>query len=604
MAYKNLQEFIEKLEKAGELTRVTEFVSPRLEIAEIADRLIKDGQKAVLFENNGTGFPVLINSMGTEKRMCMALGVSSLEEITNRIDSLFAELTTPRAGFLEKLKILPSLKQMSSWFPVHKQGRGACQEVVMEKPDLSKIPILTCWPFDGGPFVTFPVVHTSDPVSGMRNVGMYRMQVFDEVTTGMHWHLHKNSARHYHEYKKAGKRMPVTVTLGGDPAYTYSATAPLPDNVDEYLLAGFLRKKNVELVKCLTNELEVPADVDFVIEGYVDPSEELRIEGPFGDHTGFYSLPDLYPVFHVTCITHRKKAVYPTTIVGIPPQEDLYLGLATERIFLSPIRMAMLPEILDMHMPAEGVFHNLVLVKIEKTYPGHAHKVMNSLWGAGQMMFNKVMIVIDEDIDLKDYQDVMKCLVKHVNVRRDVAFSRGPADVLDHASVAYAYGGKFGIDGTRKLAEELAGYPNQQVDGIPFGELIGIIPISKTVPEAVRETAENLVKELGENAKQVLVFVEAFLEATDYSSIVWRVFNNIDPVRDCYFIKDTLIVDGTRKFADIDHFKRPWPNCTVSDDQTIEAIDQKWDQLGLGPFIESPSIKYRLQLYPGGAEAE
>ena len=604
MAYKDLQAFIDILEQSGELARVTVPVSPRLEMTEIADRLMKSGGKAVLFENTGTAFPVLMNAMGSEKRMCLALGVSHLEEITGRIDALFSELTTPRAGFLEKLKLIPSLKQMASWFPVHKKGRGECQEVVMDTADLMKLPILTCWPHDGGPFITFPVVHTRDPFTGMRNVGMYRMQVFDGVTTGMHWHLHKNSARHYHDYKRTGKRMPVTVTLGGDPAYTYSATAPLPDNVDEYLLAGFLRRKQVELVKCLTNELEVPADVDFVIEGYVDPAEDLRIEGPFGDHTGFYSLPDLYPVFHVTCITHRKKAVYPTTIVGIPPQEDLYLGLATERIFLSPIRMAMLPEIVDMHMPAEGVFHNLVLVKIAKTYPGQAHKVMNSLWGAGQMMFNKVMVVIDEDIKLNDYSALMECLVRNVNISRDVAFSRGPVDVLDHASAAYAFGGKFGIDGTRKLPEELAGSPCQDVGGRTFSDLIEIIPISKTEPGQVRKTAEKMIEGEAGNPKQVIVFVERFLEPSDYPSIVWRVFNNIDPARDCYLIRDTLVVDGTRKFAGIDNFKRPWPNCTVSDDETIDTVNKKWNQLGLGPLVESPSIKYRKQLYPGGAEAE
>ena len=400
MAYKHLQEFIQKLESAGELQRISERVSPYLEIAEITDRISKNGGKALLFENNGSAFPLLINSMGSNKRMCMALGVDNLDEIGKEIEKIFMQLTEPHNSISDKLKVLPTLGNIASWMPKVKKGRGDCQQVINQNPDLSLLPVLTSWIHDGGPFITLPLVNTKDPVSGKRNMGMYRMQVFDKTTTGMHWHLHKNSARHYHEYKKLGRRMPVSVVLGGDPAYTYAATAPLPDNVDEYMLAGFLRKKKVELVKCITNDIEVPYDADFVIEGYVDPMEELVTEGPFGDHTGYYSLQDLYPRFHVSCITHRRDAVFPATIVGIPPQEDAYIGKATERIFLSPIRLAMLPEIIDMAMPVEGVFHNIVIVKIKNEYPGHAIKVMNALWGAGQMMFNKIMICVDGDTDI------------------------------------------------------------------------------------------------------------------------------------------------------------------------------------------------------------
>lgn len=596
MAFKNLAEFLINLQHQNELVRVKTEVSPVLEIAEIADRSVKAGGKAILFENTGTEFPVVINLMATEKRMCMALGVNELDEIGAEIESLFKSMTLPRSGFWEKLRLLPSLKQAASWFPAHRKSRGECQEVVMPVPDLNRLPILQTWPHDGGRFITLPVVHTVDPDTGMRNVGMYRMQVYDSTTTGMHWHLHKNSARHYQEWKKKGKRMPVTVTLGGDPVYTYAATAPLPDNVDEYLLAGFLRKKSVQLVKCLTNDLEVPADVDFVIEGFVDPAEELRTEGPFGDHTGFYSLKDVYPVFHVTCITHRKNAIFPATLVGIPPQEDLYIGKATERIFLQPIRMTMLPEILDMHMPAEGVFHNIVFVKIKPAFPGHAARVMNALWGAGQMMFNKILIVFSEEMDLTDYPEIMKVLVNRVRIPDDVLLGRGPLDVLDHASAEFALGGKLGIDATR---------PGNAVADWKSG--IRIVPLLKNKERQVRETATLMLPDLEPEVK-VLLFTEHFILPDDYFSIVWRVANNLDPSRDCYVLntaeRNVLVIDGTRKYPETDGFSRPWPNCTVMDTTTIQNVDSRWNEYGIGPFLPSPSLKFREQLYPGKAEAD
>jgi 4-hydroxy-3-polyprenylbenzoate decarboxylase len=399
MAYKNQQEFIRALEVAGELVRIRSFVNPRLEMAEITDRVSKSGHggKALLFENTGTDFPVLMNAYGSERRMCMALGVQHLDDTTREIEALFKLLSGPKEGILDKLRLLPKLGQFASWMPTIRTGRGDCQEMVMPTPDISKLPVITCWPRDGGPFVTLPIIHTRDLHTGIRNVGMYRMQVFGPTLTGMHWHKHKVSARHFAEYRKTGQRMPVAVALGGDPVYAYSATAPLPDNVDEYMLAGFLRKKRVELVKCLTQPaIEVPADADFIIEGFIDPTEDPIWEGPFGDHTGYYSLPDWYPRFHITAITHRKNPVYPATIVGIPPQEDAWLGKATERIFLAPIKMTLVPEIIDMEMPIEGVFHNLVIAKIRKEYAGQGQKVMNAMWGAGQMMFNKILVVTDE----------------------------------------------------------------------------------------------------------------------------------------------------------------------------------------------------------------
>ena len=341
--------------------------------------------------------------MGSDRRIALALGVESLDDLTRRIESLFSELTAPKTSLSDKLRMLPLLERMSRWLPRNRRGRGACQQVVRtgDEVRLSELPVLKCWPFDGGRFVTFPLVHTVDPESGVRNVGMYRMQVFSERSTGMHWHVHKTGERHYRAYRRLGRRMPVAVCLGGDPAYAYAATAPMPDDLDEYLLAGFLRGRPVELVRCLTCDLRVPADCDFVIEGYVDPSEEKAVEGPFGDHTGFYSLEDLYPVFHVTAITRRRDAVYPATIVGVPPQEDAYIAKATERIFLAPIRRAMLPEADDLWMPWQGVAHNIAVANIRTAYPGQGLKTASSLWGAGQMMFNKFLLVVSTPDDVR-----------------------------------------------------------------------------------------------------------------------------------------------------------------------------------------------------------
>ncbi|MDX1285495.1 MAG: menaquinone biosynthesis decarboxylase, partial [Draconibacterium sp.] len=376
----DIQSFIKALEGQGELIRIRDFVNPDLEITEITDRFSKlnEGGKALYFENTGTEFPLLINALGSEKRISLAFRRNSIAELEKEIEKLFKDLMSPKENLWDKLKLLPKLKDVSKWMPKKVKGKGTCQEVIMSDPDLGKLPVLKCWPADGGPFITLPGVHTVDPETGAPNLGMYRMQVFEKNLTGMHWHRHKTGANHFEKYKKMGKKMPVSVALGGDLIYTYAATAPMPENIDEYLLAGFLRKKPVKLVKCLTNDLYIPEDSDFVIEGYVDPEEDFIWEGPFGDHTGFYSLADWYPKFHITCITHRKDAIYPATIVGIPPQEDAYIGLATERIFLSPIRMTMVPELKDMTLPVAGVAHNFTIAQIEKTYPGQAVKVMNS----------------------------------------------------------------------------------------------------------------------------------------------------------------------------------------------------------------------------------
>ncbi len=630
MAYKNQQDFIRALEAAGELVRIRTFVDPRLEIAEVTDRVSKSGHggKALLFENTGTDFPVLMNAYGSERRMCMALGVHQLDDTTREIEALFKLLSGPKEGILEKLKLLPRLGQFASWMPTVRTGRGPCQEIVMPAPDITRLPVITCWPRDGGPFVTLPIIHTRDLHTGIRNVGMYRMQIFGPTLTGMHWHKHKVSARHFAEYKKTGQRMPVAVALGGDPVYAYSATAPLPDNVDEYMLAGFLRKKRVELVKCLTQPaIEVPADAEFIIEGYVDPTEDPIWEGPFGDHTGYYSLPDWYPRFHITAITHRRNPVYPATIVGIPPQEDAWLGKATERIFLAPIKMTLIPEIVDMEMPVEGVFHNLVIAKIRKEYAGQAQKVMNAMWGAGQMMFNKILVVTDETADIRDYPALARYILRHWNPATDVYFSQGPMDVLDHSCSKLGFGGKMCIDGTARTAEEEDDryhWPQPTFDPVALhnrypeirsinGSLLAdnipvlLIAVRKDRPNHIRELHES-ISEKAEGIKMIL-YVEHTVDAADLSVALWRFCNNLDPRRDHILTSRTtgntitacLGLDGTIKTAALDNFGRDWPNIIVAADETIKAVDDKWPDLGLGPFLPSPSLKFKDQLY--GMEA-
>ena len=632
MAYKSLRAFIEVLEQAGELVRIKTFVDPVLEIAEITDRISKtpDRNKALLFENTGTDFPLLINSMGSERRMCIALGVNTLDDVTRDIEDLFKKLSAPKNGILEKLAMLPQLGKFASWMPKVINGRGACQEVVMEKPDLDKLPILKCWPEDGGRFITLPAIHTKDPNNGIRNIGMYRMQVFEPTMTGMHWHKHKVSARHFNEYKKLGKRMPVAVALGGDPVYTYSATAPLPENVDEYMLAGFLRKKKVELVRCITQpELEVPADADFIIEGYVDPGEDLIWEGPFGDHTGYYSLPDFYPRFHVTAITHRKDAIYPATIVGIPPQEDAWLGKATERIFLAPIKMTMVPEITDMNMPVEGVFHNLVITAINKEYAGQGQKVMNAMWGAGQMMFNKILVLTDgvanSGIKIDDYKTLAKYVFNNVNPLTDIYFSQGPMDVLDHSCSKLGFGGKMCIDGTKKTEEEIS-TPLLPFKLLPdfskkniltfFPEINGVnerlakeweipvlfVSVKKERAHHVSELHGQLCRQPGLDGIKMILYVEHTVKIDDIADVLWRFCNNLDPKRDNFYAGNNILgLDGTRKTKKLDNFDRPWPNIIVGDDKTIAAVDKKWSTLGMGEIIISPSLRYKTQLYGGGA---
>lgn len=627
--YRNTEHWIKTLEERGQLVRIKEYVNPHLEITEITDRISKSYGPALLFENTGTAFPLLINSMGTEQRMAWALGKEKLDDVSEEIEALIKQLTSPKENILDKLKMLPALSNIASWMPKTVSGKGECQEIIINNPDINIFPVLKCWPEDGGPFLTLPVIHTKDPLTGMRNVGLYRMQVFGPTVTGMHWHRHKVSARHFNEYKKLNKRMPVAVSLGGDPVYTYAATAPLPENVDEYMLAGFIRKKKVELVQCITQDVQVPADADIIIEGYLDPHEEYILEGPFGDHTGYYSLADYYPKFHITCITHRKNAVYPATIVGIPPQEDAWIGKATERIFLVPIKMMMVPEIVDMVLPVEGVFHNLVIVKINKEYPGQASKVMHSLWGAGQMMFTKIMIIVDGNINIHDTQEVAEYISKNFDPAHDLYFTQGPVDVLDHSCSVMAFGGKVGIDATAKTSEEETGRktrsdnsatsPDEEKLMREFPEIksinlkllqnnisILLISVDKNRKNHIGELAALLFNRSEfENIKMIL-FVEGTVDTAEIADTVWRFTNNVDPKRDHFIVTDKsgishVAFDGTKKNKEFDDFDREWPNILASDRKTIARIDEIWDKLGLGPFIKSPSLKYEPQVYKGGA---
>lgn len=452
--YNDLRDFIQRLEKGNELKRIKMEVDPILEVAEITDRISKQMGPALLFENvKGSSHPLLINAFGSYDRMNQALGVKSLEEVARRIEELLE--TAPPKGIVDKFKILPKLADLASFLPKNVRS-GVCQEVVKtEGFSLLEFPIIQCWPQDAGRFITMPLVLSKNPDTGKRNCGMYRMQVFDETTTAMHWQTHKHGAQHYREARRAregARKMEVAAAIGTDPAVVFSAIAPLPDDLDEMIFAGFLRRKPVEMVPCKTVDLEVPANAEIVLEGYVD-LDDLRVEGPFGDHTGYYSLADRYPLFHVTCVTHRKNPIYETIIVGKPPQEDCYMGHAVERIFL-PLMRKQLPEIVDIHMPFEGIFHNLMLVTIRKRYPGHARKVMNAIWGLGQAMLCKCIVVLDEGTNLQHYGEVLLKALNHIDPERDIQFTLGPVDSLDHSSRLPNFGSKMGVDATRKWPEE------------------------------------------------------------------------------------------------------------------------------------------------------
>lgn len=603
-----MRDYIVELERRGELLRVAAKVSPRFEIAEITDRMAKSegGGKALLFENTGTEFPVITNMMGSDSRMALALGVERLDDIADRITALLGEALTPKGSLMDKLRALPLLAEMSRWFPQQVSGRGACQHTVYRdaEVDLCRLPMLQSWECDGGAFVTLPMVHTVDPDTGVRNVGMYRMQRFDARTTGMHWHIHKTGARHYDAYKRAGRRMPVVVTLGGDPVYTYAATAPMPDNMDEYLLAGFLRRRPVRLVKALTCDIYIPEDCDFVIEGYVDPSEEKVIEGDFGDHTGFYSLKDLYPRFHVTALTHRRDAVYPATVVGVPPEEDAYIAKATEKIFLAPIRLAVQPEVEDLWMPTAGTAHNLAVVSIDKRYRGQAHKVAQALWGAGQMMFNKYLVITSAETPIRSF-GALAALLRRCDLRQCMIRSEGILDVLDHATATCGFGGKLALDLTdtdpaAAVVDVTLPSEAHPAGGIELYDTRHVVDLGLVIlyAEASRPDKVDMEAYLRENGfrgvRYAVVFDYQAAGAMRDEDLLWLAAANTDPRRDVVLTADgTLTVDACSKRPGVEGNPPRFPNVAMSSMQTIRLVDERWEEYGIGPRLESPSRRYR-----------
>ena len=599
----NLREYITKLESAGELIRIGTSVSSLYEIAELTDRQAKspNGGKALLFEKTDKGFPVLTNMMGSERRISMALGIDKPEDITVRIESLLKQVTTPKDSIGDQLKMLPLLGEVARWFPKKLKRKGECQQVILrgEEASLDIIPILKSWGCDGGRFVTLPMVNTLDPQTGIRNVGMYRMQVFDSHTTGMHWHRHKTGARHYDGYKAAGKLMPVSVAIGGDPAYTYAATAPMPDNMDEYLLAGFLRKKPVKLVKCITNDIYVPDDCDFVIEGYVDPSEPLVVEGDFGDHTGFYSLTDLYPRFHVTAITHRKDAVYPATVVGVPPQEDAYISIATERIFLAPIRLVMQPEIVDMTMPAAGTSHNIAIISMGSRYKGQATKVTQGMWSAGQMMFNKYLVLTPATTDVRNSEQIAS-LLRNCDPQQSVIRGEGIYDVLDHATATCGYGGKLALNLTEVVSTERKAAVAENIT-LPEGITLRTEFVEKWstlllfADNCAEVDLEAIARQSGIDCNFIALF-DTRAEEFSAEELLWIAAANTDPNRDLALVENRLTIDARAKVPGVANNPARFPNVVTSTEDVIELVDSRWEEYGIGEMIPSPSRKYRKLL--------
>ncbi len=612
MQYKSLWDFIHTLEEHNLLIKIDYPVDPVLEIAEITDRISKlpYGGKALLFTNTGTKFPVATNILGSEARLAYALRHDNLEQIGHDIDLIIKLLGKPQKSFLQKFITAFQLRKLGRIFPVQKKGKGACQEVIIKDPNLFDLPILQLWPDDGGRFITLPLVHTRDPLTGHRNVGMYRIQIFEKDLTAVHWHRHKTGASHFRKYKQIGQRMPIAIALGGDPVYTYVATAPLPEGIDEYILAGYLRSKPVELVKCITQDIEVPADADIVIEGYIDPEEEFILEGPFGDHTGFYSKPDYYPRLHVTAITHRKNAIYPATIVGVPPQEDAYLARATERIFLPLIKNSTLNEILDWDLPIAGCGHNYTIVQIKKHYPGQGKKVINALWGAGQMMFNKFMVVLSEDIDIHNYETLLKAILKNFNPQTDLVFNFGPTDVLDHASEEFTYGSKLGIDATVKFPEEQMETDDYRLldlqidnlkDNFPEIQEINDSLLEKKLPVLILsvEKHRNMLDLATEmwlknnlRSLKLVIIIDNNIPVDDLHLVAWITGANVAPARDIKIFENTMFLDATSKTPEYDDVKEKYPDIVKASKATIEKVDQNWKNYGFKEIIQSYSLKF------------
>lgn len=609
-AFKNLQDFVRTLERNGELLRIKAPVSRDLEITQITDIMCKSpgGGKALLFENVvESPFPVLTNAFGSERRICIALGVRHLDELAARVRR-FLEIEPPKS-LAQAVRLLPLGLDLLRFIP-RKVRRAPCQEVILRGPevDLDLLPVLKCWPKDGGPFVTLPVVITRSLKTGRRNAGMYRLQVYDARTTGMHWHIHKDGSHYFQEYRAARKPMPVAVAIGTDPATTYAATAPLPRGVDEMILSGFIRRAPVPMVRAVTVPLEVPAEAEFILEGFVDP-DELRVEGPFGDHTGYYSLTDHYPVFHLTAITHRKKPLYPATVVGRPPMEDCYLAKATERLFL-PLLQAVLPEIKDYWLPWEGVFHNITVVALEKEYPGHARKVMSALWGQGQMSFCKALVMVDAALDLHRPRKILETVLNTVDLERDLYITEGVLDVLDHSAPEPLFGGKVGLDATARLASEPQRPHRSRPSSWPTDEQIlrDVQRVSERFTGCRRLDLDvlnpvlllNMMKDGTLSARSlasalmdceplrpfnIFVIYDRDIALQDGSLVLWKLFNNVDPLRDLIRKGTRVVVDATKKGPEDGHL-RPWPDDITMDPDVVARVARRARELGIEVYLD------------------
>lgn len=624
MTATDLRAFVAQLERAGELVRISREVDPDLEIAAIADRVSRlppGANKALLFENvKGSKFPVLMNAQGSMARMLMSCGVERADQLEPLIGDFMEELERPRRTLKEKLKALPLLGRLGKLFPRYK-NHGPCQEVVHEGDDIDlfEIPVLKTWPEDGGPTITLPLVYTADPITGARNCGMYRLQRYDSNTLGFHVHTHHTGAEHLRRTGELGRdRMPVAVAIGAGPAVVFSAVSPLPPGIDEMLFAAFLQGKPVDMVRCRTVPLQVPADAEFVIEGYV-PVDEKRREGPFGDHTGFYSLADDYGVIHVTAITHRKDAIWHSTVVGPPPQEDCWMAAAIERLFL-PLQRKVMPEVLDMRMPFAGVFHNLMILKIKKEYPGQARKVAHSVWGLGQAMFTKVVVVVDEEgPDLLDDEGLIELLLERFDPGRDLEFVFGPTETLDHASRALHYGSKASLDLTREfpgegarkpvgaqcgkdpeeLEAELRELPGVVDAAVLFGGLV-VVTVAKATPGVPRVTIEQVwdwgYRNGCDGVTDRVIVLDAGERLDDPVRLLWLTLAHIDPERDVQRcpepVRDAsqrtlpnwrgqrIGIDATSKSA-ADGFERDWPTEQVHPPELLDAIAADWKAMGL-----------------------
>ncbi len=602
MAYADLHAFIARLEAAGELIRVREPVSARWEITEIVDRVSKGApqrNKALLFENvQGAHMPVLINALGSERRMAWALGVEALDELRANLARLLDP--KPPRGLREGLRrgreVLGALRSVG--IKPRRVRRAACQQVVItENPSLDALPILTCWPHDGGPFITLPQVITRDPRSGQRNVGMYRLQKYDARTLGMHWQRHKGGADHEREARAQGlDRIPCAIVLGGDPAQMWAASAPLPPNMDEYMLAGWLRGQPVPFVRAVTQPLDVPANAEIVLEGYVDITDQ-RIEGPFGDHTGYYTPQDRFPTFHLTAITHRRDAIYPATVVGKPPMEDYWMGKATERLFL-PLFQLFQPEVQDYAMPAEGVFHNLLILSMTPRYPGHAQKVIYGVWSTGLMMLTKAVLVVDADVDVHDPVAVAEAVLANVDWRRDVTRVSGAVDQLDHAAIWDSYGGKIGVDATRKPNRPAHAFAPLDADALTarvgarwHSPRAGLVLFG--VEKGVRSVRETFAALWGLAPNWNAIALDADVDLRDLREVAWRALGDVDWARDAVFHpappdpftpldepRGAIGVDATTKGTADGHL-RGWPQSVRMSDEVRRLVSEKWARYGL-----------------------